>query len=191
MSDTTTTSDQDLNLNPEGQTTDTGSESKSENDLPKHLRSVIDKQSRELKKALAELEAIKKADEDKSKTLEEKLAEKELALKSKDEEIQKTLKQTSLEKQLLKSNINPEFVDLMLEKGLNIGSDNVVEDLKTLYPSAFTITTEQKPIGKVGTNITTGDTTIFTKEKALEILNSGDNALYQKYHKDISKVLNS
>lgn len=114
---------------------------------------------KQLRKQIAELTREKKereqAELDKSKSLEEKLIEREQKLKELEEQRLKDQTKYSLERDLLQANVNPEFLELMLDKGVNLDSESPVEELQQLYPSAFVKTDEKpKPIGKVGVSQT-------------------------------------
>ena len=165
-------------------------------DLPKLLREQLKKQNEENKKLQSQLEAITKAEEDKTKSAEEKLAEKDLKLKDLESLLSKKELNFNLEKKLLSEKINPELQDLILSKAKDLVNDTtsideVVESLKSQYPTAFLADNETKPIpGKVGLSATTGATqNTMTKEKAIEILNSGNNKMYLENEKEITKAI--
>ena len=161
-------------------------------DVPKLLRKQLEESNKEKAELKARLEAIEKAEADKSKTAEEKLAEKDLKIKEYEKAISQKETYFNLEKKLLTENVNPELSDLINSKAkelLNTESnvDQVVEMLKTSYPTAFN--TVNKPIGKVGLSVSTGNNSTMSKERALEIINSGDNKLYQSNLKLIAEAI--
>jgi len=198
MDTTTTTLDEDLKTQTtEQNTTDSVAETV-KTDVPKVLREQLKAKSDEIQKMKAELDAIRQAEADKTKTAEEKLAEKELKLKEYEDKMTKAETYFNLERKLLTENINPELSDLINSKAkdlLNTNSniEEVVEMLKSSYPTAFSETIANKPIaGKVGLSATTGTTTnTMTKEKAIELLNSKDSGEYLKHEAEIAKALYS
>lgn len=124
-------------------------------------------------KAAQELEALKKAEEDKNRTTEEKLAKAQADVEQLKKEKDQEIRRYQLEKELLANNVNPEFIDLMLAKG---SSDDdlsiVVSELKTSYPSAFIkVEDKPKPIGNVGVNATNSQGgVVMTKEEVQRYL---------------------
>lgn len=138
-------------------------------DVPKLLRDQIKKEKEarakiEAEKAQlkAELEAIKKAEEDKAKTLEEKLAEQKQKLEQIAKESETKEKVFNLEKKLLSEKVNPELSDLISSKAKDlltsgVEMDDIISELKTSYPSAFSAD-DPKPMGKVGASATTTQT---------------------------------
>jgi hypothetical protein len=153
-------------------------------------------------KKLAETEAKLKAKEEKE--LEETGKFKELAeIKTKEAEEVKTkylekIKQTQIQSELLKSGVNPEYQDLFTqqfstlkvnEEGEIEGLSEKLSEVKAKYPLMFS---SVQMAGNVGISAsTTSNTSTISKQKALEIIESGDNALYQKHQKDILQAINS
>lgn len=176
MDTTTQTTDETLDLTKTAETIETTAEEKPKTDVPKLLREQLKKQSDYSKKLEAELNAIKKAEEDKTKSAEEKLAEKDLKIKEFEEKLTRNETIFSLEKKLLTEKINPEFSDLILSKAQELVTsetsiDEVVEMLKTNYPTAFTVDETPKPLGKVGLSASTGNTSLaMTKEQVIKDL---------------------
>lgn len=182
MDTTTTTNDTDLQT----QTVDTTNVETTEQpktDLPKVLREQIKKANEEKAKLQAELDAIRKAEEDKTKSVEEKLAEKDQKLKELEGTITQTKTLFDLEKKLLTEKINPELSDLIISKAKDLVSagtsiDEAVEMLKSNYPTAFIVDDTPKPLGKVGISASTGNNTLaMTKEQVLKIINDPNKPL--------------
>ena len=134
--------------------------------------SVLRKLRKELTKANQELEALKKAEEDKTKSIEEKLAEERAKAETLSKQIEATNRKYELEKALLQNNVNPEFLDLMLARGATDEDLSiVVSELKTQYPSAFVKEdVKPQPIGKVGVSVTNSPSTVLTKEEVQKLL---------------------
>jgi len=157
--------------------------------------SVLRSLRKELAKTKQQLETIKKADEDKTKSIEEKLAEATARASTLEQERQSDVRKYQLEKELIKSKVNNEFLDLMLSKGGNEDDiETVVSELKTQYPSAFTKEEiKAQPIGKTGVSVTNSQTpNVLTKELALELLSQPSNANYKQYSsQELLKALNS
>lgn len=143
----------------------------------------------------AEAEKKKLAEEGKYQELIEKERKEKEELLTK---YQSEKRQTILEKELAKSGINPELVDLAVsavQNQVKFNDDNqpenlaeIVESLKTNKPSLFSdpkVTTA----GKIGAGVSTSGDPKMTKEKALEIINSGDNRLYNSNLKAIQEAL--
>ena len=180
MDTTNPTQDEDLNTQPTGENTTQPAE-QPKTDLPKVLRDQLKKQADENKKLQAKLDAIEQAEADKTKTAEEKKAELELKIKEYEEKMAKTETYFTLEKKLLTENINPELSDLINPKAkelLNTNSsiDEVVEMLKSSYPTAFSLTGNKPIAGKVGVSATTSNTTqtSYTPEQINKIIKSGN-----------------
>lgn len=150
---------------------------------PSHLRKLLEAEKKAKQKLKDELEAIKQLEADKQKSVEEKLLEakkenENLLLQSKRD---KTL--SNLEKRLLTERVNTEFSDLILskaEKLIDLDSNNlddIVDQLKTDYPSAFTIP-EAKPLGQVGISATTSSNSFtLSKEQYIRLMNDENKPL--------------
>jgi len=113
-------------------------------DLPKLLREKLENANKKTAELTAKLQALEKAEEDKTKSAEEKLAEKDLKLKELENTLTKKEIQFNLEKKLIKENLNPEFQDLILSKASELVNDTTsideaVETIKSSYPSAFVV----------------------------------------------------
>jgi hypothetical protein len=144
---------------------------------PNHLRKLLEAEKKAKQKLKDELEAIKQLEADKQKSVEEKLLEarkenENLLLQSKKEKALSTL-----ERKLLTERVNTEFSDLILSKAeklidLDLNNlDEIVDQLKTDYPSAFSIP-EAKPLGQVGISATTSNNSFsMTKEQYLKLMN--------------------
>lgn len=159
--------DKQEELNPE----------KDNKDLPKYLRDLYKKEKQRREKIEQELQAIKQAEEDRTKSAEEKLAEKELKLEQREKQFKQEQARYALEKSLQAQNVDPNLVDLLLEKGTNqidddySNLDDVVEELKNKYSTAFkTPETKPQPIGRVGVSQTTSSTSAMTRDEVERII---------------------
>jgi len=162
----------DDTLDPNVQTPD-NLDPEPKNATIKQMRKQIQKEAQARAKAEKELEAIRQAELDKTKTLEEKALESQKRV----EELEKLRKQDNtkyqLEKELLKNNVNTDFLDLILKEGLTMDNDDlslVVDELKEKYKSAFNSDDKPKPIGKIGVNQTTGQSASMSKEEVMKII---------------------
>lgn len=117
---------------------------------------------------------LEKANKEKAE-LAEKLADKEKQI----EEANKKLKQTettfSLKETLMNSNVNPEFLPLLLESAKSklgeVEVADIVSELQTQYPTAFVSEIKQQPIGKVGASITTGgNVPTYTRDQVAKLI---------------------
>jgi len=112
----------------------------------------------------AKLDAKDQAELDKNKTLEEKLASKEIEIKSLTDQAKKDKTINQIEKALVTSRIDNEFMDLMLSKASSeagkedFNLETTIASLKETYPKAF-LSAEAKPMGKVGVSATTSTNT--------------------------------
>jgi len=158
-------------------------------DLRTRFEAQLAKEKAEKKELKDKLDQIEKAEIDKNKSLEEKLAEKDSEILKIHKEARQSQTISQIEKELLKNNVDSEFQDLLLSKA-SLESDKedfdlatTIENLKSQYPKAFAITNEEpKPIGKVGVSISTSSSPQkLTREKAIELLNSKFNSKYKQY----------
>lgn len=187
-------SEQEINKvdNPEVKETAKDLRTRFEENLAKSKQEIADERAKreKLEKQLAD---IKKAEEDKNKTLEEKLLAREQELQEQRNKEKKLQSKYTLEKSLLSSNVNPEFVELMLDKGSTQISEDlsnikeVVNELKTQFPSAFIEKTDTpKPIGKVGVSANQGSQVGISKEEAIRMLEDPNQPITKELREAIS-----
>lgn len=187
------------NIDPqveETQTPETPENQEAQKESPKDIRATIEAN---YKAKLAEVEAKAKAEaeraeklqaeiEAKNKTVEE-LAEESKARQQKlEEEILLIKKSAEVEKALVSNGINPELQELIKSEALKSQSEDindVVNTLKTKYPTAFT---SGRPIN-VGISTPSVNSNKITKEKALEMVNNP--TLYKQYRNEINEALRS
>lgn len=164
---------------------------------PKDLRETIESN---YKTKMAEIEAKAKADservaklqaeiEAKNKTVEELLEEAKTRQLKSEEEIQRIKKSADIERSLLTSGVNPELHDLIKGEALNLYQDQdvseVVNALKTKYPTAFTV---GKPVN-IGVSAPNASSNQITKEKAMEMVKNP--TLYKQHREEINRALRS
>lgn len=143
---------------------------------PSHLRKLLEAEKKAKQKLKEELEAIRQLEADKQKSVEEKLLEAKKENENLLLQAKKDKALSKLEKKLLTENVNTQLSDLILskaEKLIDLDSNNldeIVDQLKTDYPSAF-FTPEPKPLGQVGISATTSNNSLsLTKEQVLKLI---------------------
>jgi hypothetical protein len=157
------------------------------------------KLNRELQARLKAFEDEKKAEADAKlaeqgefkKLLEAEKAEKE-ALKN---QYLAEKRQSELSKKLANSGINPDLLDFVAptlnvqydDQGQPLNLDEIILDLKQSKPSLFIDTTTPKNLG-INANSNGQSSNTMTKEQAINILNSGDQAMINKHFNEITKL---
>jgi len=171
--------------NSQKNSTNQKDENKGESEGFKNLRNAHKEQSKKLKEyeaKLLELENKNKPDA----TLEDEVKK----LKSELEQTKTGLKKTEIKNQALELGLNPSKKAIFEKHFLEnlTKQDNVSqalaefkEEMPEFFQEPKVNLTNSPSGGSKGTNI--------TKEKAIEILNSGSSSEYLKYEKEIQKAL--
>lgn len=156
----------------------------------KRLEEALKKANREKEQLAKELENLK------NKELEEKEEFKTLYEKTKSD-LKNLQIRSQISEVLSEESINPEFSKLIKREVENNVQDienidtetlkNIVNQLKTEYPSAFTV---KKAKVNIGTDIASPPKTAgLSMEEALNIVNSGDNIAFNTHKDEIEKLL--
>lgn len=155
---------------------------------------TAEKQAEEYKSKLAQYET--KAEKDKEAKLKEEGKYKEL-LEAKEKEISETKRNVAVKEALYNSQANPKYsavIENIIKSNLQFTDtgnnlEQVIIDAKATYPEFFSVE-PAKPAGNIGAGITNSNSTGgMTLDRAMEIVNSGNNAEYMKYQKEISEVI--
>jgi hypothetical protein len=146
-----------------------------ESEKIKRLRERFENDLEERKKKLEEVAS-------KATTAEEGLKALKEQLKLKD-------KQLEVKEALFSSEIDPEFYDIVSD--ILMKAENTEEELKKLVETKPKMLKAKEEGNKSPyfTSSSSNGSSTMTKEKAMEIISSGDNKLYQANLAEITKVL--
>lgn len=175
---TTTTTDENLSVDT---TTDVTTEqvitNEEEGMKPHDLRLQLKREKEAKAKLKAELDSIKQAEEDRLKSTEEKLAEERRAKEDLAKEMKALNASFAIKEALLKSKVNPEFTDLILNHAKSrmdpedLDVEGVISELQSEFPSAFVKEDPTpKPIGKTGVSSNTGQVSTYTKDQVAKMI---------------------
>lgn len=129
---------------------------------------------------------------ERNKKLEEiasKATTAEEGLKALQEQIKLKDKQLEVKEALFSSDIDPEFYDIVSD--ILMKAENTQDELKKLVETKPKMLKAKEEGNKSPyfTSSSSNGSSTMTKEKAMEIINSGDNKLYQANLAEITKVL--
>lgn len=202
--DASTSGSADVNTPPpndENQTGQKSEESTQEKNF-KALRETNNRLTKELEAIKAkELEAQKKKLEEEGK-LQELLALANTEKSELQNQLTNISRQSQIQKELAKSGLSSSLADLILpsvlaqakyqDDGSAVNLQDIIEGIKTTSPQLFAA----QPAVPAGTSTGVGATQSgesskpMTQEKALEILNSGNNSEILRLNKEIQAALN-
>lgn len=134
-----------------------------------------------LKQQREEFEAKYQEANQKAQTTEEKLQQFEKKLELKEKQLQ-------VKEVLYNSEVDPEFYDFVSEKLMK--AENPEDELKSLIESKPKLKKAVEEIRKPSfTTPSSSSSKTMSKDKALEIIEKGDNVEYQKYAEEIAEAL--